>query len=165
MAAKEDNTKLYLGLGVLLLIYFAGNKIFQKVGLTKTKEEEKKEKEQQQNYEAQLTQQYFDPDYFKERHKKYYCKSLTTEGAKGYATILYNAKGYFNDDEEAVYGVFKQLSAKTQVSVLSDIFYQMYKKDLKAYLQSFMNQKEFGNVLAICERMIEGISTDGQTWK
>ena len=58
------------------------------------------------------------------------------------------------------------MSAKTQVSKLSDVFFKKYQKDLKAYLQSFLNKDEFGNVLAICNKMIERISDDkGTTWK
>lgn len=169
MAAQQDQSKLYLVIGGLLLIYIAGNKIFQKVGLTKSPEEKEKEQQQQQVYQAQLTEQYFDPDYYKSRMKVYkYVRLWTASSAKSLCVILYNAKGIpylTNDDEDAVYGVFKQCSAKTQVSQLSQVFYEMYKKDLKSYLQSFLNKDEFGNVLAICNRMIEGVSNDNVNWK
>jgi hypothetical protein len=101
--------------------------------------------------------------------QKYWVKSLTDAGATGYAEIIYKAKGIpylTNDDEAAVYGVFKAMAYKTQVSKLSEVFFNRYKKDLKAYLQSFLNKDEFGNVLAICNKMAEGISADkGKTWK
>tara|TARA_R110000868_G_scaffold126421_5_gene333495 strand:+ start:2184 stop:2687 length:504 start_codon:yes stop_codon:yes gene_type:complete len=166
---KEDNSKTYLVVGALLLVYVAGDKIFKKLGLTKTSAEQQADAQQAANYQAQLNQQYFDADYIKQRMQKYWVKSLTDTGANGYAEIIYKAKGIpylTNDDEAAVYGVFKAMSAKTQVSKLSEVFFNKYKKDLKAYLQSFMSQDEFGNVLAICEKMIEGISSNkGTTWK
>lgn len=166
---KEDNSKTYLVVGGLLLVYIAGDKIFKKLGLTKTTEEQVKDQQQQANYNAMLSEQYFDPQYIADRMKKYWVRTLTQAGAEGYAEIIYKAKGIpylTNDDEAAVYGVFKAMSAKTQVSKLSEVFFNKYKKDLKAYLQSFLNKDEFGNVLAICERMIQGISDDkGATWK
>lgn len=165
----EDNSKTYLVVGALILVYIGGDKIFKALGLSKDAAATKAAEQQQANYDAQLSQQYFDSDYIKQRMQKYWVKSLSDAGADGYAEILYKAKGIpylTNDDEAAVYGVFKALNAKTQVSKLSGNFFLKYKKDLKAYLQSFMNKEEFGNVLAICEKMIEGISDDkGVTWK
>lgn len=167
---KQDNSQTYLVVGALLLVYIAGDKIFKKLGLTKTAEQQQADAQQQANYQAQLTQQYFDSSYIKDRlNKGLWVRTLTPEGAKGYAEIIYKAKGIpylTNDDEAAVYGVFKALSAKTQVSKLSEVFFTRYNKDLKTYLQSFLNKDEFGNVLAICERMIEGVSSNkGITWK
>jgi len=167
---KEDNSKTYLVVGALILVYIGGDKIFKALGLSKDAAATKAAEEQQANYQAQLSQQYFDSDYIKQRmNKGYWVKSLTEAGGNGYAEIIYKAKGIpylTNDDEAAVYGVFKALTSKTQVSRLTELFFNKYKKDLKAYLQSFMSKDEFGNVLAICEKMIEGISSDkGITWK
>ena len=165
----QDHSNTYLVVGALILVYIGGDKIFKALGLSKDAAATKAAEEQQANYQAQLTQQYFDSDYIKLRAQKYWVKSLSEAAGNGYAEIIYKAKGIpylTNDDEAAVYGVFKAMSAKTQVSKLSEIFFNKYKKDLKAYLQSFMNTNEFGNVLAICEKMIEGISLDkGITWK
>jgi hypothetical protein len=166
---KQDNSQTYLVVGALILVYVAGDKIFKKLGLTQTAAEQQAAAQQQANYQAQLNEQYFDSDYIKQRMQKYWVKSLTDAGANGYAEIIYKAKGIpylTNDDEAAVYGVFKAIGYKTQVSKLSEVFFNKYKKDLKTYLQSFLNKDEFGNVLAICNKMAEGISADkGKTWK
>lgn len=167
---KEDNSKTYLVVGALLLAYIAGDKIFKKLGLTKDQAAQQAQAQQQANYQAQLNQQYFDSDYIKDRMRNgLWVQTLSEASGNNYAEIIYKAKGIpylTNDDEAAVYGVFKAIKAKTQVSKLAEVFFNKYKKDLKTYLQSFLNKDEFGNVLAITERMIEGVSSDkGITWK
>ena len=58
------------------------------------------------------------------------------------AKAIYDAKGFFNDNENAVYGVFSQINTKAQVSWLATRFAVKYKYDLLEYLKSFLNQKE-----------------------
>lgn len=63
--------------------------------------------------------------------------------AKRLAKIIKEAKGTFNDDEDAVKDVFsKKLRDKTQVASLSKAFYELYKKDMWQYLNSFLSQSE-----------------------
>jgi len=63
--------------------------------------------------------------------------------AKEYAKIIKEAKGTFNDDEDAVKEVFgKKLRDKTQVASLSKAFYKIYKKDMWQFLNSFLSQSE-----------------------
>ena len=104
---------------------------------------------------------YFDVDYSNELKKQNVILSLSDYGQKTYSKIIYDAKGLpylTNDDEAAVYGVFRALKSKTQISVLSGYFFMMYKKDLKTFLQSFLNEKEFGNVATICNKLPIGIT-------
>ena len=68
---------------------------------------------------------------------------LDEASAKKLATSIKNAKGTFNDDEDAVNDVFgKKLRDKTQVASLSKAFYGLYKKDMWQYLNSFLSQSE-----------------------
>lgn len=68
---------------------------------------------------------------------------LDDASAKKLASIIKNAKGTFNDDEDAVKDVFgKKLRDKTQVASLSKAFYQLYKKDMWQHLNSFLSQSE-----------------------
>ena len=70
-------------------------------------------------------------------------KVLDDASAKKLAKIIKEAKGSFNDDEDAVKGVFgKKLRDKTQVASLSKAFYQLYKKDMWQHLNSFLSQSE-----------------------
>lgn len=60
-----------------------------------------------------------------------------------YAETLKNAKGTFNDDEAIVKEIFsKKLKDKTNVAILSQAFWQHYKKDMWGYLSSFLSKKE-----------------------
>lgn len=160
MAAKKDNTNLYLGIGALVLIYIAGNKIFQKVGLTKTEEDKTNEA---LSTKAEI-ENYFDPAYYDERHKKYTLIVLTPDSYTNLARTIYNAKGFLNDDESAVYGAFRQIGAKVQVSQLARTFYNFYKKDLVGYLKSFLNSDEYAQILKITDKLPQGIKQNGKIY-
>ncbi|WP_407264858.1 hypothetical protein R5N98_12410 [Tenacibaculum maritimum] len=68
---------------------------------------------------------------------------LDDASAKKLAKIIKDAKGTFNDDEDAVKDVFgKKLRDKTQVASISKAFYQLYKKDMWQHLNSFLSQSE-----------------------
>lgn len=76
-------------------------------------------------------------------------KVLDEASAKKLAKTIKNAKGTFNDDEDAVKDVFgKKLRDKTQVASLSKAFYQLYKKDMWQYLNSFLSQSEMKEYVA-----------------
>jgi hypothetical protein len=92
----------------------------------------------------------FSPNYWK---KKKSPKLLTTDSARDMAKRLYNSSGLFNDNEEAVYGVFRQLTYRTQVSWLSYIFYKTYGEDLLQHLKSFMNSDELATLKQITDKL------------
>ena len=70
-------------------------------------------------------------------------KELPESVAKQFAAKLFNAKGTFNDDEQAIAQVFKSLQDKTQVASLSRAFYYQYgRKDMWQYLRSFLSDSE-----------------------
>lgn len=156
--AKEDNSKYLLYGGGLILLYLAGNKLFQKLGIVKDKEALEADAAN-----AQLeSENYFDPAYYEERKKLYTVLSLS-DGGVAYAKKIYNAKGYFNDDEDTVYGVFRSLQSKTQVSLVAKAFFGLYGKDLKNYLQppnGFLNQSEWNQVVSICSKLKQGIKVN-----
>jgi hypothetical protein len=118
-------------------------------------------KDDVKNVEQLKTEGYFDPGYKNDLKQNNVILSLTPYGQKLYAEKIYNAKGIpylTNDNEGAVYGVFRALNSKTQISYLAEYFINRYNKDLKAYLQSFLNQNEFGNVATICNKLPIGIT-------
>ncbi len=57
-----------------------------------------------------------------------------------YSEKIYDALGYFTDDEAAILGVFRSLKTQSQVSYLSDSFYQRYNISLLDFLQRGKNQ-------------------------
>lgn len=108
--------------------------------------------------EVTKNENYFDPSYYAELMKKNYCLILTPSGQKTYSKIIYDAKGIFNDDESAVYGVFRALKCKTQISSLAKGFFDMYKTDLYAFLENVFNLEELGQLSEICNKLPIGIS-------
>lgn len=62
-------------------------------------------------------------------------KILTRAAAERLSRDIYDSFGMFNDCEECVISAFKQLSYRTQVSYLADIFYQLYGQDLISFIR------------------------------
>lgn len=73
----------------------------------------------------------FSPAYWKSRN----CTILNRGAADSYAKQIFDAFGFFGDDEDQAINVFRQLKSKCQVSFLADVFAQNYKKDLFTYLR------------------------------
>jgi len=55
---------------------------------------------------------------------------------------IWNAKGFFNDDEEAIFGVFRALPSKIHVSAVSYYFTQIKGRSLPDFLNGFMDSDE-----------------------
>lgn len=70
--------------------------------------------------------------------------------------ILWDATGIFNDDEEAIYGVFRSLDYKTMVSDLAEAFFKAKKKDLYGYLKNYLNTAELATVIGIINKKPAG---------
>jgi len=103
-----------------------------------------------QNLQTMVNENYFSPAYYKQFAG---APLLTVNTANAYCATIYDAQGWFNDDESAVYGVFHQLSYKTQVSWLAERFYALYGKSLLGYLNEFMNQSELATIANICQKL------------
>lgn len=65
------------------------------------------------------------------------------------ANALYDAKGITNDDESLVFNVLSSLPNLFVASALAFTFKQTYKKDLQSYLQGFLNESEYKQVVKI----------------
>lgn len=98
------------------------------------------------------TQDYFNPKYF-EQFKNKDVLILKSDYANSLCDIIHNAKGLFNDDEDAVYSVFEKLKTKSQVSFLALRFNERYNASLKNYLKSFLNNSEMANVANIINKL------------
>jgi hypothetical protein len=93
----------------------------------------------------------FDPNYWKQGGVG--TKLITVSGATAYAKVIYDAHGFFNDDEDKVRGVFRQLRTKSQVSFLADYFYRTFNKGLFDYLQTFLGPSDLSAISDIVERL------------
>lgn len=78
---------------------------------------------------------------------------ITRAKAEQLAEIIYDAMGWINDDEDAIYAVFRQLKAKTQVSWMADVFFQKYNADLYQYLRGRMSDSEMDIIHGIVNNL------------
>lgn len=123
------------------VLYFAP-KIMELLGLAKDKGDKTVDTAQ---YDAVWT-----PKYYKDLAAKGKIYILTQDSLKNFAKQVYDSKGFFNDDEDKLTGVFKAINYKTQVSQLAEYFFNTYKKDLYGFMNSFLdNDTEFVPIINI----------------
>ncbi len=127
--AKQDDSKILLYGGGLLIVYFGILRpILEKLGIARSQAEQ--QLINQQNLPNSKNP--FSPVYWKQIPG---AKLITKNATNALAKRLYEAMGYFSDDEPAIFSVFSQLKYKTQVSWLADNFQQIYKMDLLDFLK------------------------------
>lgn len=76
---------------------------------------------------------FWNPTYYKNFTS--YTYSIDRAGANNLVEQITDAFGAFNDCEECVIAVFRQLKTKSEVSYLADVFYQNTGNDLLTYLR------------------------------
>jgi hypothetical protein len=122
----EANTVLMVGGGLIGLTVI--NKILVSLGIAKGKGG--------QAVQNEITNPYspWKPAYYKALPGGTQYLSLTEAGGNNFSSTIYNAFTLFKDNFDAIMGVFNQLQAKTQVSVLSEYFFKKYDRDLLTFL-------------------------------
>lgn len=153
---KEVNINLLLGAGLLVGGYFAIRKLLVSTGLANSADTEKGIQQVQQQ-ENKLNIWAGVPALLKSYPKRKIVL-LSESGSTGYAKELNNSMGTFNDDEEAIYGVFRSIRYKSQVASIVTAFYKLYNKDLLASLKSHLKDSELANVGNIINSKPLGIS-------
>lgn len=126
MEKRNNDTVLILaaiGVGYFAVI----QPLLIKLGIKNSKEE--KDIEDQGNRPNQDNP--FSPIFYKSRN----CTIITRASADKFAKEIYDALGFWGDNEDQVINVFRQLKSKCQVSFLADVFAQNYKKDLYTFLR------------------------------
>jgi hypothetical protein len=93
----------------------------------------------------------FDPNYWKKGGSG--TLLITDLGSRAFAKVIYDSHGFWNDDEDKVRGVFRQMRTKSQVSFLADKFYQIYNKGLYDYLKTFLGSSDLSAISDIVERL------------
>jgi len=145
MANKKANIdyNLIISGAMIFGVFYFGRNILENLGLVSDRKES--------NDLQQLNNEdYFNPNYWQ---RKLPAKIITESFSRKYSDDIYNAYGFFNDDENAVYGVFEQMKTKSQVSYLSYKFYQYYNRSLIEYLRSFLNDSEMAKIAAIINKL------------
>ena len=74
---------------------------------------------------------------------------LKSEQANKYAKQIYGAWGVMDDDEDAVYNVFRSMKDKVQVSQVSKAYATAYKTNLIDTLRNNLSETEISQVLQI----------------
>jgi hypothetical protein len=82
-------------------------------------------------------------------------QQLTSAGIIDLVDRIYNSKGYFNDDENAVYTVFQTIPYQSMVGQLTVAFQNKYNESLINYL-SFLNDKEKARIFDYVKKMKRG---------
>jgi hypothetical protein len=103
-------------------------------------------------------------DQMKKKGGKASIKILNKDLQSKYAKQLYDAEGTFNDDENAVYDVFRNMHNLTSLSILCYVFSQTYSESLYDYLTGFLSDSEMRNIYDIVKNYKIGYSLDGTNW-
>lgn len=143
---------IIIAISVLAALYTI-YKLLQEVGLIKTKEDI--------IAEEAVTKDVFTPTYKNELMnllaKKLKVSKLTnsqiSSAALSSGTNLFikneliKAKGIFNDDEEAIFNVFKNFQTQFQIMYFNEFFKATTKKDLFVFLYDFLDNDELARII------------------
>jgi hypothetical protein len=83
---------------------------------------------------------------------------LTVADSQILAKRINNAFGTFNDDEDAIFGVFRGIRYQSQVSSLVDAYRTAYKADLLTTLKGNLSDAELAELLNIVSIKPTGIT-------
>jgi len=87
----------------------------------------------------------FNPEYYKSRPVS---ELTTVASAQARAKTIYDAKGFFYDDEEVVFKVFNNAKSKAVISQISEAFAKKYGTPLYQFLRSMMWDSELAIIQA-----------------
>ena len=128
-----------VGAGVAALYFIAIKPTLEAVGLKDSKED--KLLDTQEKTFISSTASPFNPAAYKKTGA-----TIDTATAERLAKQIYDADGYFNDDEDSVYAALKAMIFKANVSRVSEVFANKYQKDMYSYMRAFLDDSEMTNV-------------------
>lgn len=141
--------KVAMGAVAILLIYFLiVRPIMKKLGIIEDKDDKTREK-QVQAFGTELDSP-FNPNYYKNKPG---ALLLTRAAAVKLGDQLNDAVGFLWDDENAVYGVLRQLKTKDQLSYLADVFQTEHNADLYQLLVRNLSDSEMDVVNGIAKNL------------
>jgi hypothetical protein len=122
----KDNGAIILLGGIVIIVGYDKviAPILELLGLQKDKNIALIEKEQATIESA------FNPNYWKNKNSKI----LTNAASTQFVNQIWDSVGWLNDDFERVFGIFKMLKTKSQVSYLAMKFLELKQKDLLTWL-------------------------------
>lgn len=142
--------KVLVTIAVIVLLYLLlARPIMRRVGIIETKED--KERDKQAKQLGTSTDSPFSPRYYKAQ--KGTVQLIPKATAEKLADQLNDAIGFFSDDENAVYGILRQLNYKTQLSFLADVFFEKYKMDMYQLLNRNLGDEEMDVINSIATQL------------
>jgi hypothetical protein len=146
---------IYILLAILALVFLFV--VLRRVGLIKSKTAKQTEKKLDEIKQEKKTSkniinksEYFKPSFWKQFPQTVLLNEIE---AVNKADDIYQAWGLFNDDEEEIYGVFRSLTNKAQVSQLADQYQKAYKTDLAGAIIDKLNDNEAQKVFQITDAL------------
>lgn len=137
--------------GLTIAGLYAVYRVLQKVGVIQTA--------QQQVVQTVDVQDYTSPRYWSSNQQAgKNVKVLTMASVNKLVADLLDSHGVFNDDEEKMTGVFKQLKFKSQYSFLADYFTRKTGQDLTAWLKNYFSDSELSVPFNWVNSLPSGIS-------
>ena len=148
MAEKTDlNGLIVPGVVVALAVVF-GKQII--TGIKSLFGDSAEDIEKKKLIDSVVASNVFSPNYWQGKPG---AQLITVAYADQLCKQIKDADKYFNDDEPAVYAVFKALKYKTQVSWLAYRFSLLYKKDLYGFLIGFLDTNEMAIIADIVSKL------------
>lgn len=77
---------------------------------------------------------------------------INSDIAENYCTDIYDAKDFFDDDEQDLYNIFDAIPNKLSLGYISHLFVNRYNIGLLEYLKSFLSNKELVKIYDIVQR-------------
>lgn len=155
----ENNTGKYVLIagGLWLGWRFVLSPILEGLQLKDTPEEAAAKKLQDKVESLNISRDYWNPAFIHKAPAGYTAKILTQSDANILARKIKDAAGYFNDNEEQIYSVFRELKYKSQIAFLVYKFNVLYGLDLYTWLkESVLSAAELNTVLSIAEKLPAG---------
>lgn len=133
-------------------LYKLLKKVSEKLGVTKSEEEEDIEAAAGTDSSTKSTSP-FDYSQFFRKHKPT-IKDIQKDGTPyiSYSKQLYDSKGFWNDDEDSVYSVFRDTKTQLGIALIAKAFQLKYKKDLILYLDGFMSDNDLVKVVNMVKK-------------
>ena len=147
MKKSSIDPNVLIKAGISLAGLFIVYKLLQKTGLLPTAESN----QATQNLQTLESSNYWNYNDFLQKAPGGHAL-LTQAGAAAYVEDLWDATGTFNDDEEAIYGVFRAMRTQSQIAALAKRFNQLKNKDLYGYLKDYLNEAELLTVKKIIDQ-------------
>lgn len=126
------------GLGVVLLVL----KNFDLLPKKKSSSDKKKDKDRET---IALDPKIWSTTYW----KQFPTKAFTSTQALNLAKAINGAFGWINDDEAKIYGAFRTIKFRTNVSQIADEYAKKYGRDLLSDLKSYFTKDEMNEVYDI----------------